>query len=675
MSEKLDQELIQPPFALNVREALGKVELIDRHPGLELDKYHLPAHDKDGKSKNQKDVLDKVSKAAGDEHLLGELLDRRRAQLSAQVALTWEMKTAGPLTIHLARANTMENAGICLHPLYGFAYLPGSGLKGMARAYAETIWLKDQDDPDAAWRTIEEVFGWASNPLRKEQIEDDKHPARPVHDEEKNEITDSSGTIVFHDAWPVKWPELEVDVVTNHHMPYYTGKKLDQPFNAPGDWHGPNPVYFLALSPGARFSFALSKRHPGVGDDLLELARSWLRGALLHLGAGAKTAAGYGAFLPEEGKPVLLKSRARKTFSAVLHLVTPGFFAGADQFDPQGCDLRPATLRGLLRWWWRTMHAGFVDVATLARMEAALWGDTNATGAIALQVTPRPGNPEPERFDWQNIVQRHQLPKSRDRKTAQGLHYSSYGMNERSRPARYYLPPGAEWEIRLVAKEGEYRDGKKEKKTIIPVEVALEQAQAALWLLADFGGVGSKSRKGFGSLEMASLAGPVNDLLAGTASDPEEGLDHCLLIGKELRGRLGVGGEFNESWWHSPALASQDTMDYIENELPWKDVWKTLDRVGYVYQSFAKQYKHDDRKQALGLPRRIRVEHGRPREIRIPGEGKPINRHASPVFIHLLREEERYVARTTTFSAPHLPNPRESREFLEEFLEYMGKAL
>ena len=45
-------------------------------------------------------------------------------------AHTWSQATSGRLTLHLARASALENAGLCLHPLYGFTYLPGTGLKG-----------------------------------------------------------------------------------------------------------------------------------------------------------------------------------------------------------------------------------------------------------------------------------------------------------------------------------------------------------------------------------------------------------------------------------------------------------------------------------------------------------------------------------------------------------------
>src|SRR5207248_7881050 len=71
-----------------------------------------------------------------------DLFDRHAAMLDAAGARDshWDMVTAGPLTLHLSRASALENAGLCLHRVYGFAYLPGTGLKGTARAYAAQVW-------------------------------------------------------------------------------------------------------------------------------------------------------------------------------------------------------------------------------------------------------------------------------------------------------------------------------------------------------------------------------------------------------------------------------------------------------------------------------------------------------------------------------------------------------
>ena len=78
-----------------------------------------------------------------------------------------------------------------------------------------------------------------------------------------------------------------------------------------------------------------------------------------------------------------------EVFAATLELVTPAFLAGANQ-EADDCQLRTATLRGLLRWWWRTMHAGFVDVATLRRLETTVWGDVNTAAPSASPSSRRP---------------------------------------------------------------------------------------------------------------------------------------------------------------------------------------------------------------------------------------------------------------------------------------------
>src|SRR5436305_1951744 len=121
------------------------------HPGLLLDKYveSWEAGTAPGKlsEKVQKPTVQAVA-AASQNPPPGlewqEVLDRRRfflEALPAARARIWFCVTTGPLTLHLARASALENAGICLHPVYGFAYLPGSGLKGMAHAYACEVWL------------------------------------------------------------------------------------------------------------------------------------------------------------------------------------------------------------------------------------------------------------------------------------------------------------------------------------------------------------------------------------------------------------------------------------------------------------------------------------------------------------------------------------------------------
>jgi CRISPR-associated protein Cmr6 len=649
--------LILPQTTLNL---LQNVPVEQRHAGLQLDKLSEP-----GDQTVQKRALADVVIAANGQSThaseFGMLRQRWLANMTAVGVISpLNATTIGPLTLHLSRASALENAGICLHPLYGFAYLPGSGLKGMARAFAETIWLPGQADQQQAWRRIEDVFGWAPNPDRKRQVNDPDHPAqrRRANDADPNslEVKAHVGDVVFHDAWPDKWPELIVDIVNNHHPDYY---QHDDNHHAPGDWENPVPVYFLAVKPAATFTFPLAKRTSDVADELLDLARQWLLGALCHLGAGAKTAVGYGAFKPVNAEIPALQSPSRAVFETTLELVTPAFLAGANQ-KAEDCELRQATLRGQLRWWWRTMHAGFLDVKSLRALEAAIWGDTKSGGAVRIVVEKADGtHPQPydkrskANFNDQQKVSDLGIPNGDARKTTQGLWYASYGMDEggqNNRRQRQVVEPPASWRLRLVARCSRL-DGNSRELTAPQV---LEQAQAALWLLCQYGGVGSKAGKGFGSLSMTDL--------------PDRSLDQTKRCGSELRQALQLSNSFVESTAASPAL--EHMLGPVEATFTWSSIWSVLDQIGFAFQTFAKKYKHKRQKLALGLPRRI----GNPAQ----GTFQPTlpvttnGRHTSPVRIHVERTSGGYAVRAIAFPAAKLPNLTVSRTFLNEFLKDFG---
>src|SRR5436309_291433 len=189
------------------------------HPGLLLDKY-IASYDADaspGKlsERVQRPAVEAVaalSQAAPPGFAFDELSERRGRVLRGLSAREVTAVTSGPFTLHLARASALENAGICLHPVYGFVYLPGSGLKGMAHAFACEVWLPAQTDRAAAWQTICEVFGWAPSPWLNDLAKRLKVKAP----------SDArAGAIVFHDAWPEKWPPLIVDILNSHHNGYY----------------------------------------------------------------------------------------------------------------------------------------------------------------------------------------------------------------------------------------------------------------------------------------------------------------------------------------------------------------------------------------------------------------------------------------------------------------------
>jgi CRISPR-associated protein Cmr6 len=662
------------------------------HPGIALDKFIYRSADQSFVKHALQKVVE-INNATNDQSFQ-ELRERWMALINPEGKPPLRCITTGSLTLHLARASALENAGLCLHPIYGFAYIPGSGLKGMARAYAETVWLPAQPDKPRAWRHIEDVFGWTPNLDRRQQINNPDHPAEPRrtddNDPDSPEIKASSGDIVFHDAWPETWPKLVVDIVNNHHPHYYTGQAAkrdkqglcddckfppdDVNAHPPGDWENPVPVYFLAVQPGTTFTFALTKRRTDVPDHLVKLAQEWLLGALCHLGAGAKTNAGYGAFKPVEQQCPALPPGQREILETTLELVTPAFLAGANQ-QAEDCDLRPATLRGLLRWWWRTLHAGFLDVKTLRSLEVAIWGDTKGSGAVRMVLEPiNTIRPQPydkrskAKSDDNHKKSPYGIPsEANSRKTTPGLWYVSYGMDETNR-RRHYLEPATRWRLRMCARPTRFfasRTDANDPKKInhgreITAAQVLEQVQAALWLLCSCGGVGSKGRKGFGSLSTDRL--------------PDKVVAASKACAQRLRQQVGLPNTFDERHAESPSLTQM--LGPIEVTFPWPNVssvWSVLDQVGYAYQTFAKKYKHTRQKSALGLPRRI----GQPAQ----GTFNPTppvthnSRHASPVHIHIQRESNGYLVRVVAFPAAHLPDLQTSRAFLNEFLRDFGDDL
>ena len=610
-----------------------------RHPGLLLDKFSPP-----GNQEKQREAIGKVCEAPGNPDLLASLRDRRNRMLQVAHATCFEAATTGPLTLHLARTAALENAGIHLHPVYGFACLPGSALKGVARAYAETIWLAGQPDKKEAWKKILDVFGWSPGT-------DACKEWKPYNAETRS--GSQTGAVIFHEAWPAKWPRLKLDIANSHHGKYYRGD------GEPGDWDSPNPIFFLSVSVGTTFDFAVSLRGTGNGD-LPDLACEWLQGALIHEGAGAKTHAGYGRFRLTGSVHIAEPTKQARSISRHrLELVTPAFLAGAEQ-KANDCDLRPATLRGLLRWWWRTMHVAHLETDNLRRLETAIWGSAEQGAALALAVQWNRGDtalairPESQAYNKQEIAQNYGLP----RKTTQGLFYASYGMDE-TRKRRHYIAPGAAWNVVLSARKGTLNH-----KPIEASEI-LHQGEAALWLLCRYGGIGSKARKGFGSFADIPIDGIGN-------------IEDCKGIGEKLRQKLGLPSSAGSKTCSS----LDDMLDILEIPTPWRDYWFALEQLGIAMQGFAREYKHDERKVALGLPRKIHGPIDKPIRHQDRASHKPPHplynakgdtRHASPVHYHLARADNgKLTIRVTAFPSSVLPDPITNVEMLKKLREHVS---
>jgi len=157
-------------------------------------------------------------------------------------------------------------------------------------------------------------------------------------------------------------------------------------------------------------------------------------------------------------------------------VLTPLVIAGADPKSPNVMaeGLRPPSLRGAMRWWFRAMMGGIVgahdNYKTLRHLEEKVFGSTHQCSSIRLRTFLDKGT--------------------------QDVAYLC--MNDR-RSKKFSAPKDYD----KIQKTGIAPNG----QVIIQLEsqshTELALALCSLWLTAMLGGVGNRSRRGFGSLALS----------------------------------------------------------------------------------------------------------------------------------------------------------------------------
>lgn len=253
----------------NKEKTIPKQSHPEMHLGLWYDKFCNQWVKRDnfwvlGKSK--KAWIEDVSKRVGDHKRIEAAVTRLQTLVEARAGSLLHMKTAGRFVTGLGRSHPIEN-GFAWHPTLGTPYLPGSSIKGMVRAWAR--------EAGEAEKTICRLLG-PGQPDKKEAVVERK-----------------VGEWIFFDALPLAMVQLETDIMTPHYSEYYSNPK-----KPPHDRNNPNPIPFLTVAQGQPFLFGIAPRQSKDGDheqDRKRLLR-WIREALEWIGAGAKTAVGYGRF-------------------------------------------------------------------------------------------------------------------------------------------------------------------------------------------------------------------------------------------------------------------------------------------------------------------------------------------------------------------------------------------
>jgi len=161
---------------------------------------------------------------------------------------------------------------------------------------------------------------------------------------------------------------------------------------------------------------------------------------------------------------------------ARFEITTPSFLGG---MESNILGLRGPSLRGVLRFWWRAlMYARMeYDLPSLHKKESALFG-SSASGTGLVQLLPARLLKNPHSIPWDAVTSQ-----------GDGLKYLGYGVNQRqalSAPLEFDLP------VIIRAPGGDVRDGG-------------DGVNEALILMGMIGGIGARSRRGWGSLSLQHI--------------------------------------------------------------------------------------------------------------------------------------------------------------------------
>ena len=350
----------------------------------------------------------------------------------------------------------------------------------------------------------------------------------------------------------------------------------------------------------------------------------------------------------------------KMTIDVTYRVVTPLFCAGVDQ---KNCpELRLTSFKGVLRYWWRALAWSRYDgdLGVLRQREDWLFGSPNAgQSRILLRLIPATRPETVARGDVLNVSASISQP------VGDGARYLGYGLMEAFASSRKVTRAG---QLQRACLRSPF-DFTVQMRVRGLDDRELGSLTDALIALGTLGGMGARSRRGYGSLALQSLrvddqetwhAPPSADELSGRIAALRHGggsgLPVFTAVSKEARHVLAsgdtdepvdlldlVGREFVRfrSWGHKGTVFGEQSERNFEDDhdLMKKD-WR--------------QRKNHPRRIAFGLPH----NYGRDNDEKVNPWDKDFDRRASPLFIHLHQCGRKPVAVLSFLPARFLPDGR-----------------
>lgn len=359
---------------------------------------------------------------------------------------------------------------------------------------------------------------------------------------------------------------------------------------------------------------------------------------------------------------------------AHFRVVTPLFLAGYDQST---AELRVPSIKGVLRFWWRALEGMHSEnLGSLRTSESELFGSTSNQSSVLMRVEKVGEWPEPQtgkKYESSAVLKELEGDSSNI-----GARYLAYGVVEAfgsktGRKAgqlqRGVLSHGLGLEFKL--------------HLLLQKSTHLPSLLGALKLMGLLGSLGSKSRKGYGSLCLTELRVEGSNETWTAPKTVEELKDELAKLWRyaldgQSRSRNAPEPQFTQLSPLSQILLLQSTkardpidlLDKLGREMVRYRSWGKGGKILGNQINSEKNFRHDHdlfknphgeikshpKRLVFGLP------HNYAKGQNVEGVGENGQRRASPLFIHIHQPSPQVnpIAVVAFLPAVFLANPKVS---------------
>ena len=328
-----------------------------------------------------------------------------------------------------------------------------------------------------------------------------------------------------------------------------------------------------------------------------------------------------------------------ETLIATYRIVTPMFIGDGNQ---QATSIRPPSVKGALRFWWRALNWGKIRtqwscdelaLQALHQEEARLFGSAadeknsrSGQGVFLLRIIKQANTRELER-KWPSHPEKgNQFPGS----TFLGFGLFESGKNEDLKEHREGIKENNEFKLQLDFKPSTPAND-------------IESIEQALHTLGLIGGLGSRARRGFGSLILTELQHNTSELqrFSYTQQEYQQKIGELLAQYQQIR-----------DYPPYTALSNQSQFKLLCTD---KDARRAHNNMGNQYKNHRSTFDSNKPvKCAFGLPLSKYDEN---------------NRRASPLFFHVHELRNGEFIGLALFLPAHFHHQKPEYKNTQQFLE------